>query len=323
MHPGSGSLGGGARRDRGLSRRQSAGPGGDRSSAPADGAAPGDGGSDPALPHRAEGRPPFRSRGPWGLARRHRAARGDRLGGRGGADAGCTSGRREGLMDGTEALSARRRRLLGPGLRQFYDFPFHPVRGEGVWLYDAEGRAYLDAYNNVPHVGHCQPDVVAALARQAATLNSNTRYLDEAILDYAECLLATLPPALDVCAFVCTGSEANDLAWRLARAVTGKSGVIVSRHAYHGNTTFLSTLDAHRPGLAADRASVATVPAPVDVSGDGFENALGEAIATLERSGHGVAAVYIDTCFANESLIAPDPAVMARAIARLKAAGGL
>src|SRR5262249_41463603 len=123
--------------------------------------------------------------------------------------------------------------------------------------------------------------------------------------------------------FVCTGSEANDLAWRLARAVTGKSGVIVSRHAYHGNTTFLSTLDAYLPGMAADQASVATIPVPVDASGDGFENALDEAIAALERSGHGVAAIYIDTCFANESLVAPDPAVMARAMARLKAAGGL
>src|SRR5262252_7232879 len=117
-----------------------------------------------------------------------------------------------------ETLVDRRRRLLGPGLRQFYDFPFHPVRGEGVWLYDGSGKRYLDAYNNVPHVGHCHPQVVSAIARQAQTLNSNTRYLDGTILDYAERLLRTLPKTFGHCIFVCTGTEANDLARRLARA---------------------------------------------------------------------------------------------------------
>src|SRR5215469_8544115 len=222
-------------------------------------------------------------------------------------------------MSSTETLVARRQRLLGPGLRQFYDFPFHPVRGSGVLLYDETGRVYLDAYNNVPHVGHCHPDIVAALTRQAATLNSNTRYLDETILDYAERLLATMPKELDVCLFVCTGSEANDLAWRLARAVTGKDGVIASADAYHGNTSFLATLDAYR--VQAKRPSeVATVPAPAD--GD-FAAGFAAAIAALHRAGHGLAAAYIDTCFANEGLIAPDATTMRRAIDEVKAAGGL
>ncbi len=222
-------------------------------------------------------------------------------------------------MNATESLVARRQRLLGPGLRQFYDFPFHPVRGCGVFLYDETGRAYLDAYNNVPHVGHCHPDVVAALSRQAATLNSNTRYLDETILDYAERLLATMPKELDVCLFVCTGSEANDLAWRLACAATGNDGVIASRHAYHGNSTFLATLDAHRPHLKR-RSEVATVPAPADSS---FDAAFAPAIVALHQAGHGIAAAFFDTCFANEGLIAPDADSMQRVVTQVKAAGGL
>jgi 4-aminobutyrate aminotransferase-like enzyme len=222
-------------------------------------------------------------------------------------------------MSGTETLVARRRRLLGPGLRQFYDFPFHPVRGTGVWLHDETERAYLDAYNNVPHVGHCHPDIVAALSQQAATLNSNTRYLDEHILDYAERLLATMPKELDVCLFVCTGSEANDLAWRLARTVTGNDGVIASADAYHGNSSFLATLDAYR--MEAKRPSaVATVAAPAEGH---FDAAFTTAIAKLEQAGHGVAAAYFDTCFANEGLIAPDADSMRSAVGRVRAAGGL
>ena len=98
------------------------------------------------------------------------------------------------------------------------------MRGHGAWLIDVSGRAYLDAYNNVPHVGHCHPAVVEAIARQAATLNTNTRYLYESVLDYAERLTATMPASLRVSMFVCSGSEANDLAWRLAKAHTEQRG---------------------------------------------------------------------------------------------------
>ena len=89
-------------------------------------------------------------------------------------------------MNNDAELIKRRQELLGPAYRLFYDSPFHPVRGEGVWLYDKDGNAYLDAYNNVPCVGHCQPDVVDAIRRQAQTLNTHTRYLGETILEYAE-----------------------------------------------------------------------------------------------------------------------------------------
>lgn len=224
------------------------------------------------------------------------------------------------MTNDTETLLTRRKQLLGPGLKQFYDFPFRPVRGEGVWLYDDAGRAYLDAYNNVPHVGHAHREVVAALSRQAAKLNTNTRYLDQTIVDYADRLQATLPDGLDVCLFVCTGSEANDLAWRLARAFTGGDGVIASRHAYHGNTSFLATFDSYQSALPRPK-SVVTVAAPAEVTA--FDEAFAKAIGELESNGHRLAAAYFDTCFANEGLIPPQPDQMRRAVAQVRSAGGL
>jgi 4-aminobutyrate aminotransferase-like enzyme len=120
-----------------------------------------------------------------------------------------------------EARIARRMALLGPAYRLFYETPVHLVRGDGVWLYDRDGNAYLDTYNNVASVGHCHPRVVAAMADQAATLATHTRYLHDAVLDYAERLLALFPHPLTHVMFTCTGSEANDLALRIARARTG------------------------------------------------------------------------------------------------------
>ena len=109
-----------------------------------------------------------------------------------------------------ESLLQRRYRVLGEDAPLFYEQPLHIVRGEGVWLYDADGRRYLDCYNNVPHVGHCHPDVVAALTEQAGTLNVHNRYLHETVLDYGERLLSTLDDSIDMIMFMCTGSEAND-----------------------------------------------------------------------------------------------------------------
>ena len=136
-----------------------------------------------------------------------------------------------------DELIDRRRILLGRNLSVAYERPLHIVRGEMQYLYDDEGRQYLDAYNNVAHVGHCHPKVVAAGQRQMEVLNTNTRYLSELILEYAERLTATLPEALSVCFFVNSGSEANELAIRLARAHTRARDMIVLEHAYHGNTT--------------------------------------------------------------------------------------
>src|ERR1700722_12751202 len=113
---------------------------------------------------------------------------------------------------------------MGPNSPLFYDTPLHLVRGEGVWVYDADGKRYLDAYNNVPHVGHCHPRVVAALHRQAGTLNTHTRYLDENVVAYAERLVSLFDRQLSMVVFCCTGSEANELGLRPPRAVDARGG---------------------------------------------------------------------------------------------------
>lgn len=141
-------------------------------------------------------------------------------------------------------LLQRRHKVLGERSPLFYDRPFHPVRGDGVWLYDNEGRRYLDAYNNVPHVGHCHPRVVDAICKQAHTLNTHTRYLDETVVHYAERLLSTFDDALDHVFFVCTGTEANELALRLARETTGGRGIISTAHAYHGNSAAVAQISS-------------------------------------------------------------------------------
>ena len=159
-------------------------------------------------------------------------------------------------------LIAARQRLLGPNVSTFYEEPVHLVRGEGVWVWDADGRKYLDCYNNVPHVGHCHPRVVEAICRQAATLNTHTRYLHEGIIRYVEKLTATFEEPLKTAIMTCTGSEANDIALRMAEAMTGKRGVIATDHTYHGNTTAVAQLSAtNRPGTG-DGGHVRHVPAP-------------------------------------------------------------
>jgi len=149
-----------------------------------------------------------------------------------------------------ELLMERRRKLLGRNLSVAYDRPLHIVRGSMQYLYDDEGRQYLDAYNNVAHVGHCHPEVVAAGQRQMEVLNTNTRYLGDLILEYAEKLTATLPESLSVCFFVNSGSEANELAIRLARAHTKARSLIVLEHAYHGNTTTLIDISPYKHDAA-------------------------------------------------------------------------
>lgn len=166
-------------------------------------------------------------------------------------------------------LIERRRRLLGRNLSIAYENPLHIVRGSMQYLFDADGRRYLDAYNNVAHVGHCHPKVVAAGQRQMELLNTNTRYLSELVLEYASKLTSTLPDPLSVCYFVNSGSEANELAIRLARAHTRARDVIVLDHAYHGNTTTLIDLSPYKhngPGGEGAPSWVHKVPLPVSAS---------------------------------------------------------
>jgi 4-aminobutyrate aminotransferase-like enzyme/Ser/Thr protein kinase RdoA (MazF antagonist) len=141
---------------------------------------------------------------------------------------------------------ASRRRLLGGSLRLSYTEPLHIVRGEMQYLFDVDGRRYLDAYNNVPHVGHCHPRVLRAAQEQMAVLNTNTRYLSDRVHEYGRRLVATLPKPLEVCFFVNSGSEANELALRLARAHTGQRDLVVLEQAYHGNTTTLVDISPYK-----------------------------------------------------------------------------
>lgn len=158
-----------------------------------------------------------------------------------------------------ESLIEARRRLLGRNLSVAYERPLHIVRGTMQYLYDDEGRQYLDAYNNVAHVGHCHPKVVAAGQRQMEVLNTNTRYLSDLILEYAEKVTATLPESLSVCFFVNSGSEANELAIRLARAHTKAREMIVLEHAYHGNTTTCIDISPYKHDAAGGEGAPAWV----------------------------------------------------------------
>ena len=167
-------------------------------------------------------------------------------------------------MTAAEILAARRRRL-GPSLSLSYRTPLHLVRGEGAYLYDAAGRAYLDGVNNVAHVGHAHPRVVEAGIAQMRVLNTNTRYLHETVIRYAERLTALLPDHLEVCFFTNSGSEANELALRLARAATGRPDVATVAVAYHGNTQRLVEISPYKfngPGGAGQRDDVQVVPLP-------------------------------------------------------------
>ena len=233
-----------------------------------------------------------------------------------------------------ESLLLRRRRTLGHPTPLFYDEPLHIVRGDGVWLFDQAGRRYLDAYNNVPHVGHCHPHVVEALHRQAATLNVHTRYLHENIVRYGERLTATFDPLLSTVLFVCTGTEANELALRIARHHTGARGLLVSDFCYHGNSATLASIatgvQTNEPFPPHARALRLPDVLRDLTAGDTPEQltrlALAEvdaAIAYLQDSGHGVAGLLLDTILGSEGLTRLPPGYLEQLVAKVRAAGGL
>jgi 4-aminobutyrate aminotransferase-like enzyme len=227
-----------------------------------------------------------------------------------------------------EARIARRARLLGPAYRLFYAEPLHIVRGEGVWLYDRDGRAYLDTYNNVASVGHCHPRVVEAMAAQAGVLATHTRYLHDGILDYAERLLALFPAQLGHVMFTCTGSEANDLALRIARAATGGSGVIVTDNAYHGVTLATAEMSMSMGPAVAPGPTVFPIPAPSienypDGIAAGFAAAVTAACDRMQSEGIKPCALIVDTIFSSDG-VRPDPSgFLAPAAAAIRAKGGL
>ncbi|HEY1319041.1 MAG TPA: aspartate aminotransferase family protein [Streptosporangiaceae bacterium] len=214
----------------------------------------------------------------------------------------------------------RRASLLGPAYKLFYAKPVRIVRGEGVHLYDADGQAYLDAYNNVPSVGHCHPRVVEAIARQAATLNTHTRYASDLILDYAERLLGTYPAGIGRVMFTCTGSEAVDLALRVARFYTGGEGIVITANAYHGVTTAAAEISPSLGPAVPLGRSVWTVAPPTDET---FADQVRAAIADMNRHGVRLAAFIADSLFSSDG-IWPDPAGFLRPVAAVvHDAGGL
>ena len=225
----------------------------------------------------------------------------------------------------TQDMIARRSRLLGPAYRLFYDQPVQFVRGEGVWLYDAAGHRYLDAYNNVASVGHCHPHVVQAIARQAAVLNTHTRYLHETVLDFAEKLLATFPPQIGHVMFTCTGSEANDLALRVARTCTGGTGFIVTANAYHGVTSALTELSPSLGLPLPEGSHVRLVPAPGSAANAGeiFAGHVSDALADMKKSGIRPAALLVDTIFSSDGVFADPPGFLRPAVEAVRAEGAL
>ncbi|MCD7107826.1 aspartate aminotransferase family protein [Rhizobium sp. DKSPLA3] len=204
--------------------------------------------------------------------------------------------------EGTAGMIARRQALLGASYRLFYDRPVHLVRGENVWLFDADGRRYLDAYNNVPCVGHAHPRVVEAVARQMATLNTHTRYLHGTILDYTERLLATYPSEFGHVMYTCTGSEAVDLALRIARHETGGTGVVITRNAYHGTTAVTAGLSPLLGPAVPLGRDVWTVPAPDGRpdAGETFASDIRAAFADMRRHGVRPAAFLADSIFSTD-----------------------
>lgn len=232
---------------------------------------------------------------------------------------------RDALDAHTRALVDRREALLAPGYRLFYERPLEFVRGHGTKLFTRDGDEYLDVYNNVPSVGHAHPRVVAAIAEQAARVNTHTRYLHASLAEYAETLLAALPAGLDSLSLTCTGSEANDLALRVARHATGHRGVLVTRHAYHGVTASVAEVSPSLGGPDSIGPDVRLIAPPVGDGGAMIEDAR-HAIDSLVASGAGVAALLIDTSFASDGFIAPSAATAASLdqVARaVHAAGGL
>ena len=233
-------------------------------------------------------------------------------------------------MDTTLRDAVRRRlRSFGSASVLFYQEPLRMERAEGVWMFDAEGRRYLDLYNNVPSVGHSHPRVVEAIGRQAGLLNTHTRYLNDVVDTYAERLLATFPLAINHLVLTCTGSEANDLALRIAKAVTGKAGFIVTETAYHGNTAAVTDVSpSSRPGKPLP-PHVRAVPAPEAFRGPGgdvggrFADGVSEAIADLEQSGIGFAGLLVDTIFSSDGVYADPPGFLAPAVKRVHDRRGL
>lgn len=232
------------------------------------------------------------------------------------------------LDERTRAL-VERRAVLGPSYRLFYRHPLNLVRGKGTKLYDADGIEYLDAYNNIPSLGHSHPAVQEAVARQLTLINAHTRYLHENILNYAEDLLSTMPDQLDRIMFLLSGSEANDLAVRIAKAYTGGTGIIVTREAYHGNTDLITRLS---PSIGADvpmAIDMRMIPTPdtyrlgTDDIGEWMAAQVRAQAADMARHGIKFAGLLIDDIFSSDGVFPGKPGFLQPVADAVHELGGL
>ncbi len=231
-----------------------------------------------------------------------------------------------------DRLIASRHSLMGRKTTHFYARPMHFERAAGPWLYATDGRRYLDCYNNVPQVGHCHPHVVRAISRQAAVLNTNTRYLYSSAIEYADRLTRKLGPHLTSCVFVNSGSEANDIAWQMAKLVTGETGAIIMEDAYHGVTDVIRQFSPGRPDKALPGfLKGLTVPDPYrgpyreddDHLVDKYVADVDRTIAELQESGHGCAAFMIDSALCSSGVPNVPDGYMRGVEAKVRAVGGL
>ena len=238
------------------------------------------------------------------------------------ANAGSLSMRSQDFID-------RRDRLLGPAYRLFYENPVEFSHASGVFMYDSDGNEYLDAYNNVVSVGHCHPHVNAAIAAQMDTLCTHTRYMQDGILHFAEKLLATFEENIGHLMFTCTGSEANDLALRMAKYHTGHEGIIVTSEAYHGNSELTSGFSPSMGENSRLGTWVRRVPAPdtyrVETGdmGEWLAAQVSDQILDLKRRGQGLAAFVADSLFTSDGIFPNEPGMLEPVIAVVRSAGGV
>lgn len=231
--------------------------------------------------------------------------------------------------DAPDSLLARRQRVLGPANRLFYRRPVEFVRGAGVFLYDADGKEYLDTYNNVAGLGHAHPAVVEAVSRQVGVLTTHSRYLDGGLIAYAEQLTATMPTPVDQVMFTCTGSEANDLALRIAFEATGGTGVIITDEAYHGNTALVTGISPSLGDGAPLGPDVWVVPAPdplrrpSDDVGAQFAAEVQRVLAEMADNGVQPAALIVDTILSSDGVHSDPPSFLTAAVDAVRAAGGV
>ena len=231
-------------------------------------------------------------------------------------------------------LLEMRKKYLSPSLSLSYDKPLHIVRAKGQFLYDSKGDRYLDAVNNIQHVGHCHPKVVSAASEQYGILNTNTRYLDETVINYAKDLTNYLPNGLTTCFFTNSGSESNDLALRLARTATDSKETIVLDGAYHGHVSSLIDISPYKhnsKGGSGPPSYVHTLPMPDSYRGKykgdealtGYIDELKNILYSIKKNGKNISAFVVESIMGcGGQLILPD-GFLERAFELVRDEGGV